>query len=86
MKVYKIYKCRRQKNISPKELVEQIAIPMIKKGNRKNTYYKIVLDDIWNYIYDHYNFDLEASGIVREEIWNCFEKYCDQYRSKYHIK
>ena len=41
---------------------------------------------IYGIIYDHYDFDLEASGIVREEIWNCFEKYCDQYRSKYHIK
>ena len=40
MKVYKIYKCRRQKNISPKELVESIAIPLIKKGNRTNTYYQ----------------------------------------------
>ena len=50
MKVYKIYKCKRKKNISPQELVQQIAIPMIKEGNKTNTYYKFVLDDIWNYI------------------------------------
>ena len=86
MKIYKIYKCRRQKNISPKELVQQIAIPMIEKGNKTNTYYKLVLDDIWNYIYDHYDFDLEAHDEVSHEIWNCFEKYCDQYRNKYHIE
>lgn len=86
MKVYKIYKCRRQKNISPKELVESIAIPLIKKGNKTNTYYKIVLDDVWHSIHDYYDFDIEARKEVCTEIWNCFEKYCDQYRSKYHIE
>ena len=86
MKVYKIYKCKKRKNISPEKLVQQIAIPLIQQGNKTNTYYKFVLDDVWHAIYDYYDFDFEAREIVGQTIWDCFEKYCDQYRYKYHIE
>lgn len=79
--VYKTYQYRKETNLTVKELIEQIAAPIVERANKENIWYKLAYDEVCSHILVEYDFSADEN--FYGELWDYFYKHNIQYHNKW---